>query len=96
MEFLPVGSSKLTENQPKALLVAIHVSVESDFAADAHQVIPSEPCYSPPLGSNANGDLEMGYDSAVQVVDFEGMYYFECGYLWPGYMNAILYNHLLD
>ena len=38
----------------------------------------------------------MGYDGSVQVVDFEGMYYFESGYLQPGYMNAMPYDHPLD
>ena len=33
----------------------------------------------------------MGYNGAVQVVDFEAMYYFESGYLWPGYTNTILW-----
>ena len=92
-QHLTTGSSKLTGNQPKASLVAVHVSAKSDFTADAHQVIPSEPWYSPPLGLNANRDLKMGYDGAVQVVDFEGMYYFKSGYLQPSYMNAMLYDH---
>ena len=38
----------------------------------------------------------MGYDGAVQVVDFQGMYYFELGYLQPGYTNAMPYDHPLD
>ena len=95
-ELLTADSSKLVENQPKASLVAVHVSAESDFAADVHQVIPSEPCYSPALWLSAGRDLKMGYDGAVQVVDFEGMYYFESGYLWPGYTNAMPYDHPLD
>ena len=50
-----------------------------------HQIIPSEPCYSPLLGANASGGLEMGYDNAVQLIDFQGMYYFEFHCLWPSY-----------
>ena len=80
-EFLIASSNKPTGNQPKALLVAIHVAGESDFTVDAHQVIPSEPCYSPPLGASTSGGLKTGYDGAVQVIDFQGMYYFESGYL---------------
>ena len=96
LELPAANSSKPAENQPQALLVAVHVSAESDFAADIHQIIPSESCYSPPLHPNANGGLEMGYDGAVQVVDFEGMYYFESGYLQPSYINAMPYNNPLD
>ena len=95
-EFPMTGSSKPTRNQPKALQVTVFVSGESDFTAGIHQVIPSEPCYSPPLGANASGGLKMGYDNAVQVIDFQGMYYFESGCLWPSYMNSMLYDHPLD
>ena len=38
----------------------------------------------------------MGYNGAVQVVDFKGMYYFESGYLQPSYTNAMTYNHPID
>ena len=95
-ELLTADSSKPTESQQQAMLVTVHVSEESDFAAGIHQIIPSEPCYSPPLWPNADGGLEMGYDGAVQVVDFEGMYYFKLGYLQPGYTNAMPYDHPLD
>ena len=47
------ADSNPAENQPQALLVAVYISVESDFAADLHQMIPSEPCYSPPLRPTA-------------------------------------------
>ena len=59
-------------------------------------MIPSELCYSSPLQRAANGGFEMHYDSAVRITDFEGMYYFELGYLWPGYTNPMPYDHPLD
>ena len=82
--------SNPAESLPQASLVAVHVSTESDFAADLHQMIPLEPCYSPPLQPTANGSFEMHYDGAVMVTDLEGMYYFESGYFWAGYTNPCL------
>ena len=38
----------------------------------------------------------MHYDGAVMVTNFEGMYYFELGYLQPDYTNPMPYDHPLD
>ena len=38
----------------------------------------------------------MHYEGAVMVTDFEGMYYFVSGLLWPGYTNPMPYDHPLD
>ena len=73
-EFPMASSSKPTGTQPKTSQVTVLVSGESDFASDAHQVIPLEPCYGQPLGANASGSLKMGNDHAVQVVDFQGIF----------------------
>ena len=32
----------------------------------------------------------------AEVEEFQGIYYYESGYLKPGYMNAMPYDHLLD
>ena len=38
----------------------------------------------------------MCYEGAVMVTNIEGMYYFELGLLWPGYMNPMPYDHPSD
>ena len=37
------------DDQPQPMVVAVHISAESDFATDLHQIILSAPQYSPPL-----------------------------------------------
>ena len=61
------GSSEPTGGQPEALQVAIMVLEESDFAVDAHQVIPLEPHYGPSLMAKDGGSFKLGYSEAVQV-----------------------------
>ena len=61
--------------------VTVVVLDESDFAPDIHQVILSEPCYSLPLVAKDGGGSELNYSEAVQVQDFQGIYYFESGCL---------------
>ena len=80
LEPLAAGSNP-AENQPQAALVTVHISAESDFAADLYQVIPSELCYSPPLWPTAMGGMEMWYDGAITITNFKDMYYFESGLL---------------
>ena len=44
------------------VMVAIHISNESDFAVDIHQFIPTAPTYSLPCQPSKSGDMEMRYD----------------------------------
>ena len=78
------------------MVVAVHISAESDFAANLHQIILLAPQYSPPLGPTDTGGMEMQYDGAVMITDFNGMYYFESGILLPSYTNSMPYDHPLD
>ena len=76
-------------------LVAI-VSEDSDFTADRHQVIPTDKCFGLPIVPRECGGFELNYRDTVEVTDFRGIYYFESGYLRPGYANAMPYDHPLD
>ena len=76
--------------------MTVAVSDESDFAPDIHQVIPSEPCYGLPLVAKDGGGSELNYSEAVEVQDFQGIYYFKSGCLRPGNTNSMLYDHPLD
>ena len=78
------------------MVMAIHISTESDFAADLHQIIPLVPQYSPPLRPTDTGGMEMRYDGAVMISDFHGIHYFESGILLPSYTNSMPYDHPLD
>ena len=89
------SSDKPTGNQLKTSRVTVIVSGESDFTSDAPSS-ESESCYGPPLGANASGGFRMGYDHAVQVVDFQGMYFFESSCLQPSYANSMPHDHPLD
>ena len=71
-----VGSRK----QPGTLQVTVVVLEESDFTPVIHQVIPLEPCYGLPLVAK-DGGSELNYSEAVQVQHFQGIYYFQSGYL---------------
>ena len=76
--------------------VTVVVSDESDFAPDIHQVIPPESCYGLPLIAKDGGGSKLNYSEVVKVQDFQGIYYFEPGYLQPGYTNSMPYDHPLD
>ena len=76
--------------------VTVVVSNESDFALDIHQVIPSEPCYGLPLVAKDGGGSELNYSEAVDIQDFQGIFYFESGCLRLGYTNSMPYDHPLD
>ena len=76
-----IGSAEPSGEQPKTSQVTIMVSEESNFTPDAHQVIPSEPHYSPPLTAKVDGSFELGYNEAVEVQEFQGIYYFKSGCL---------------
>ena len=78
------------------MMVAVHISTQSDFTADLYQIIPSAPQYSLPLQLTDTGGMEMWYDGAVMITNFHGMYYFESGILLPSYTNSIPYDHPLD
>ena len=67
-----------------------------DFTPDTHQVIPLEPCYGPLLIAKDSNSFELGYYEAVQVQQFQGIYYFKSGCLPPGYTNSPPYDHPLD
>ena len=84
------------DGQPGPLMVAIHISTESDFAADIHQITLTAPEYSQPCQSTGSGGMEMQYDGAITITDFNGMYYYESGMLLPGYTNSSPYDHPLD
>ena len=90
------NSAEPTGEQPEALQVAVMVSEESDFTPDTYQVIPLEPCYGPPLIAKDNNGFELGYCEAVQVQQFQGIYYFKSGCLRLGYTNFMPYDHPLD
>ena len=75
------GHSEPSREQQGTLQVTVVVSDKSDFAPDIHQVILSEPCYGLPLVAKDGGDSELNYRDAVQVQDFQGIYYFESGCL---------------
>ena len=63
------------------LQVTVVVLDESDFAPYIHQVIPLESCYGLPLVAKDGGGSELNYSEAVEVEDFQGIYYFESGCL---------------
>ena len=71
----------LVGSTPGTLQVTVVVSDESDFTPDIHQVIPSEPCYGLPLVAKDDGGSELNYSEAVEVQDFQGIYYFKSGCL---------------
>ena len=77
-------------------MVAIHISNESDFAVDVHQFILTAPEYSLPCQPSKLGDMEMRYDGAVIITNFNVMYYYESGLLLPRYTNFSPYDHPLD
>ena len=77
-------------------MLAIHITTESDFATDIHQIIPTTPEYSLPCQPTEAGGMEMRYDGAIMITNFNGMYYYESGMLLPGYTNSSPYNHPLD
>ena len=82
--------------KPGILQLTAITSEESDFAADRHQVIPMDKCFGLPIVPRQNGGIELNYKDAVEVTDFQGIYYFELCYLRPGYTNAMPYDHPLD
>ena len=75
------GSGEPSGEHPGTLQVTVVVSDESDFTPDIHQVIPSEPCYGLPLVAKDDGGSELNYSEAVEVQDFQGIYYFKSGCL---------------
>ena len=91
-----IGSGKPSMKQLGTTQVTVVVLEESDFTPDIHQVIPSEPCYGPPLVAKDGGGVELNYSEMVQVQHFQGIYYFKSGCLWPDYTNSMLYDHPLD
>ena len=82
--------------EPGISQLAAIASENSDFAADLHQVIPTDKCFGLPVVPRWSGGFELNYRDAVEVTDFRGIYYFELGYLRPGYTNVIPYDHPLD
>ena len=76
--------------------VTIVVLDESDFIPDIHQVSPSEPCYGLLLVAKDGGGSKLNYSEAVQVQDFQGIYYFKSDCLQLGYTNSMPYDHPLD
>ena len=78
-ETFRASSGEPNEEQPGTLQVTVLVLKESDFTPDIHQVIPLEPCYGLPLVTKDDGGSELNYSEAVQVQDFQGIYYFESG-----------------
>ena len=43
------ADSNSADDQPQPMMVAVHISAESDFTANLYQIIPSAPQYSLPL-----------------------------------------------
>ena len=43
---------------------------ESDFAADVHQVIPTDKCFGLPVVPRQSGGFELNYRDAIEVTDF--------------------------
>ena len=82
--------------EPEISQLAAITSEESDFAADRHQVIPKDKCFGLLVVPRQNGGFEFNYRDAVEVTNFQGIYYFESGYLGPGYTNTMPYDHPLD
>ena len=78
------------------LQLAAIASKESDFAADWHQVIPTDKCFGLPIVPRQSGGFKPNYKDAVEVTNFQGIYSFESGYLRPGYTNTMPYDHPLD
>ena len=76
--------------------MTVVVSDESDFTPDIHQVILLEPCYGLLLIAKDGGGSELNDREAIEVRDFQGIYYFESGCLWLGYTNSMPYDHPLD
>ena len=90
------SSGEPSGEQPGTSQVTVLVLEESDFTPDIHQVILSEPCCSLPLVAKDGGGSELNYSDAIQVQDFQGIYYFESGCLRPGYTNSMPCDHPLD
>ena len=82
--------------EPGISQLTVIISEESDFAADRYQMIPTDKCFGLPIVLRQSGGFKLNYKDAVKVTDFWGIYYFELGYLRPGYTNAMPYNHPLD
>ena len=90
------SSGKSSREQHGTSQVAVVVSDKSDFAPDIHQVILLEPCYGLALVAKDGGGSELNYSEAVEVQDFQGIYYFKSGCLQLGYTNSMPYDHPLD
>ena len=90
------GGGESSREQHRTSQVTVVVSDESDFTPDIHQVILLEPCYGLTLIAKDGGGSELNYSEAVEVQDFQGIYYFESGCLRPGYTNSMPYDHPLD
>ena len=82
--------------KPGTSQLTLIISEESEFADDPHQVIPTEDCYGLPLVQRQCGGFECDYQSPAEVEEFQGIYYYESGYLKQGYTNAMPYDHPLD
>ena len=84
------------DGQPGPVMLAVHVSTESDFATDVHQIIPTAPEYGQPCQPTEAGGMEIWYDGAITITNFNGTYYYESSMLLPGYTNSSPYDHPLD
>ena len=82
--------------KPGTSQLALIISEENEFADDPHQVIPTEDCCGLPLIQRQCGGFKHDYWSLAEVEEFQGIYYYDSGYLKPGYMNAVPYDHPLD
>ena len=46
------------------------ISEESDFAADYHQIIPTDKCFGLPIVPRQSGGFKLNYKDDVEVTDF--------------------------
>ena len=56
--------------EPGIAQLTAFISKESDFAADQHQMIPTDKCFGLPIVPRQSGGFELNYKDAVEVTNF--------------------------
>ena len=56
--------------EPGILQLTAIVSEESDFAANRHQMIPTDKCFGLPVVPRQSAGFKLNYKDAVEVTDF--------------------------
>ena len=61
------GGEEAESLEPGLSQLTAIVSEETDFAADRHQMIPTDKCFGPPIVSRQSGGFKLNYKDAVEV-----------------------------